>query len=309
MKDVSCKTPPDASRAMCELDATFAALADPTRRAILARLAAGEASVTELAAPFAMSQPAISKHLKVLERAGLVRAAVTAAAPVSPRRRARSRRRPTGSRATAVTGTRASSASTPCSTSSTPSDGDDARTRRERSRTMTDTGSLTVETPTDTEIVMTRAFDAPRRLVFDALTHPSLLGRWTAPTAGASPCARSTSGRRGLALRARGPGGETMGMQGVYREVDRPRRLVNTEALRRVGRGYAVVTTVLVEHDGATTMTDDRRQPVAAAPRRDDRLRAWSGARARAATVSTWSWWKPRELLPSTAVSSDQADE
>ncbi len=54
------------------LDATFAALADPTRRAILARLASGEASVTELAAPFAMTQPAISKHIKVLERAGLV---------------------------------------------------------------------------------------------------------------------------------------------------------------------------------------------------------------------------------------------
>jgi DNA-binding transcriptional ArsR family regulator len=54
------------------LDATFAALADPTRRAILARLATGEASVTQLARPFAMSQPAISKHLKVLERAGLI---------------------------------------------------------------------------------------------------------------------------------------------------------------------------------------------------------------------------------------------
>ncbi|MGW3604027.1 MULTISPECIES: ArsR/SmtB family transcription factor [unclassified Micromonospora] len=54
------------------LDATFAALADPTRRAILARLARGAATVTELAEPFAMSQPAISKHLKVLERAGLV---------------------------------------------------------------------------------------------------------------------------------------------------------------------------------------------------------------------------------------------
>jgi DNA-binding transcriptional ArsR family regulator len=56
------------------LDATFAALADPTRRAILARLAQGEASVTELAEPFEMSQPAVSKHLKVLERAGLVSA-------------------------------------------------------------------------------------------------------------------------------------------------------------------------------------------------------------------------------------------
>ena len=54
------------------LDVTFAALADPTRRAIIARLAKGEASVMELAEPFEMSQPAISKHLKVLERAGLV---------------------------------------------------------------------------------------------------------------------------------------------------------------------------------------------------------------------------------------------
>lgn len=54
------------------LDMTFAALADSTRRAILARLALGEAPVTELATPFAMSQPAISKHLKVLERAGLI---------------------------------------------------------------------------------------------------------------------------------------------------------------------------------------------------------------------------------------------
>ena len=59
-------TPPD------RLNATFAALADPTRRAILARLSSGEASVTELAKPFAMSLPAVSKHLKVLEHAGLI---------------------------------------------------------------------------------------------------------------------------------------------------------------------------------------------------------------------------------------------
>jgi DNA-binding transcriptional ArsR family regulator len=55
-----------------QLDRTFAALADPTRRAILARLASGEATVTELAAPFEISLPAVSKHLKVLERAGLI---------------------------------------------------------------------------------------------------------------------------------------------------------------------------------------------------------------------------------------------
>src|SRR5262245_63028622 len=60
------------------LDATFAALADPTRRAILARLSLGDASVSELAEPFAMTQPAISKHLKVLERAGLITSGVDA---------------------------------------------------------------------------------------------------------------------------------------------------------------------------------------------------------------------------------------
>jgi DNA-binding transcriptional ArsR family regulator len=64
------------AKADARLDATFAALADPTRRAILARLASGEACVNELAEPFAMSQPAISKHLKVLERAGLIATAV-----------------------------------------------------------------------------------------------------------------------------------------------------------------------------------------------------------------------------------------
>jgi DNA-binding transcriptional ArsR family regulator len=57
---------------LSHLNTTFSALADPTRRAILARLASGEASVTQLAEPFAMSMPAISKHLKVLERAGLI---------------------------------------------------------------------------------------------------------------------------------------------------------------------------------------------------------------------------------------------
>src|SRR5574338_825395 len=61
-----------AMQASERLDLTFAALADPTRRAIMARLALGEASVAELAAPFKMSQPAISKHLKVLETAGLI---------------------------------------------------------------------------------------------------------------------------------------------------------------------------------------------------------------------------------------------
>jgi DNA-binding transcriptional ArsR family regulator len=71
------------------LDRTFAALADPTRRAIVTRLARGDASVMELAAPFAMSLPAISRHLKVLERAGLITRVATrrsGRAPCAPRR-------------------------------------------------------------------------------------------------------------------------------------------------------------------------------------------------------------------------------
>jgi DNA-binding transcriptional ArsR family regulator len=63
---------PSYTNAQPNLDAVFAALADPTRRAILSRLVDGEASVNEIAAPFEMSQPAISRHLKVLERAGLI---------------------------------------------------------------------------------------------------------------------------------------------------------------------------------------------------------------------------------------------
>ena len=63
---------PSGYGSSADLDAVFAALADPTRRAILARLANGQASVNELATPFAMSQPAVSKHLRVLERAGLI---------------------------------------------------------------------------------------------------------------------------------------------------------------------------------------------------------------------------------------------
>ena len=97
------------------LDATFAALADPTRRAILTRLAAGEATVMELARPFAMSQPAISKHLRVLECAGLIlRGRDAQRRPC--RLEAGGWARPTrGWRAIANCGKTASSGSTPCS--------------------------------------------------------------------------------------------------------------------------------------------------------------------------------------------------
>jgi DNA-binding MarR family transcriptional regulator len=98
-----------AMNASQQLDATFAALADPTRRAILARLATGEASVLELAEPFSMSQPAISKHLKVLERAGLTHNGGRDAS-----KRSRWRKPTSGSNATAKSGKEISSGSTRC---------------------------------------------------------------------------------------------------------------------------------------------------------------------------------------------------
>ena len=90
---------------MTSLDSTFAALADPTRRAILARLASGEASVNELAGPFAMSQPAVSKHLKVLERAGSSPGDAMRSGGPPGSRRHRSPRPTPGWRPTASSGT------------------------------------------------------------------------------------------------------------------------------------------------------------------------------------------------------------
>ena len=104
------------------LDATFAALADPTRRAILARLAQGDASVTELAEPFAMSQPAISKHLKVLEHAGPHLDGAGRAAPARARSKAcASAKRPPGSRNTGSSGSAVTAPSMNCSASCRPS--------------------------------------------------------------------------------------------------------------------------------------------------------------------------------------------
>ncbi len=90
------------------LSATFSALADPTRRAILARLTLGEASVNELAEPFDMSLPAVSKHLKVLERAGLIARGREAQWRPCTLQAGRSRTSPTGSSTTAASGSRAS---------------------------------------------------------------------------------------------------------------------------------------------------------------------------------------------------------
>ena len=143
--------------AIDHLSRTFSALADPTRRAILARLISGEASVTELAQPFEMSLPAISKHLKVLEHAGLIvrsrdaqwRPCRLEARPLKGASDWLERYRTSGSRASIAW---------------------KATSRNCKARRSDVAGSISATA--DRELVVTRVIDAPRRLVFRAWTQP-----------------------------------------------------------------------------------------------------------------------------------------
>ncbi len=122
---------------------------------------------------------------------------------------------------------------------------------------MTNIGLLEVTTPSDREIAMTRLFNAPARLVFDAWTKPELIKRWLGVRAGWTMAVCEVDLKVGGAYRFvwRGPD-MTMGMRGLYREVVRPERLVSTEVFDDPWyEGEAVDTMVLVERDGKTTVT------------------------------------------------------
>jgi uncharacterized protein YndB with AHSA1/START domain len=120
---------------------------------------------------------------------------------------------------------------------------------------MKNTGTLKVTTPTDREIVMTRVFDAPRHLVFEAFTKPELLKRWFGPR-GWSLVVCEVDLRVGGGFRfvLRGPDGREMGMRGVYRELAPPDRSVHVESFDDFP-GESLVTTELVEQEGKTTLT------------------------------------------------------
>jgi uncharacterized protein YndB with AHSA1/START domain len=120
-----------------------------------------------------------------------------------------------------------------------------------------DSEELLVTTPTERELVMTRVFDAPRNLVFDALTRPELLKRWYGPR-GWSLVVCDIDLRVGGAWRfvTRRPDGKEIGQFGVYREVTPPERIVNTEAWEDWNPGELLVTTVLTEEDGKTKFTN-----------------------------------------------------
>ena len=123
---------------------------------------------------------------------------------------------------------------------------------------MINTGKLTLTTPTDREIVMTRVFDAPRRLVFDALTKPELVRKWLLGPSGWTMPVCEIDLRVGGAYRYvwRHENGNEMGMGGVYREIARPERLVATENFDESWYpGEALDTTVLTEQKGKTTLT------------------------------------------------------
>ena len=175
------------------LSTTFAALADPTRRAILARLTSGEASVTELAEPFEMSLPAVSKHLKVLERAGLIARGREAQWRPCRLRRARSRTPTSGWNDIAVSGRRASIAWTNTWEKFKSGRRNRATTRFKRRRRRMADASNAPTASTQQDLVITRIFDAPRELVWKAWTEPEHMMRWWGPKGFTRPSARSTS--------------------------------------------------------------------------------------------------------------------
>lgn len=205
---------------------TFAALADPTRRAILARLAIGEASVSELAQPFRLSQPAISKHLKVLERAGLILQGREA-----QRRPRRLVARPLDEATAWLRGYR-------------------------------NPGTLEFTTPGECEIRMKRMFGAPRDRVFAAFTQPELLKRWFFGKPGGTLAVCEVALKAGDPFRYvwRDPDGTEMAMGGVCLEIAPPERLVATEKFDQPWYpGEATGTITLTEEGGLTTLTQSIR--------------------------------------------------
>jgi uncharacterized protein YndB with AHSA1/START domain len=117
------------------------------------------------------------------------------------------------------------------------------------------TGTLQITTPTDNEIVMTRVFDAPRHLVWDAFTQPELLKKWFGPRGWSlSVCDVDLRVGGGFRFVMRGPDGQEMGMRGVYRELSRPDRSVHVETFDDYP-GESIVTAVFIEQNGKTTLT------------------------------------------------------
>jgi uncharacterized protein YndB with AHSA1/START domain len=116
-----------------------------------------------------------------------------------------------------------------------------------------DLKTLTITTPSDREVMLSREFNAPALMVFDALTKPEWLKRWYGPK-GWMLVVCDIDLRVGGAWRfvVRQPAGKEIGQRGIYQEIDRPNRIVNTESWEDWDAGETLVTTILSEHDGRT---------------------------------------------------------
>lgn len=204
------------------LSSTFAALADPTRRAILARLASGEASVTELAEPFAMSMPAVSKHLKVLERAGLV----------ARGREAQWRPRRLDAAPLKEVARWLEDYSRFWGESLDRLDEFLRELKNQEVPAMAGSGSGAAAEPAERVLEIVRVFDAPREAVWEAWTDPARAARWAGPhgfTATRVEGELRPGGAWRTCLRRDGDGAE-LWQGGVYRDVAGPERLVFTFA-------------------------------------------------------------------------------
>ena len=233
-------------RAMDRLGDTFLALADPTRRAILARLARGEASVGELAKPFPVSLPAISRHLRVLERARLIERRVDA-----QWRRCRLRPQPLLEASRFLDRYRhfweESLDNLAALVERAPPAPPTRRTRRPPMKS---------DAP---EVRITRTIRAPRQKVFEAFVRPDLFRSWFGPrghTVTEASLDPRVGGRYRISLRPKS--GETFTVGGTYREVKAPERLVftwmwDTAPMNAIGE--TLVTVTLAEHGGDTELT------------------------------------------------------
>jgi len=193
-----------------QLSVTFAALADPTRRAILARLCEGEASVTQLGQLFEITLPAISKHLKVLERAGLI-----ARGRDAQWRPCRLEAKPLKEVARWVEHYRRF--------------WQDISTIGQTRGINMDAESMDAERASDCEFVITRHFDASGERVFKAWTDPTQMSQWWGPHHFTNPvCDLDARPGGNWRIVMRGPDGADHPAKGIYREVAPPQRLVWT---------------------------------------------------------------------------------
>lgn len=126
---------------------------------------------------------------------------------------------------------------------------------------MKNTGTLKVSLPSDSEVLLTRVFDAPRALVWQAFTKPELLQRWFGPRGWSLPtCEIDLRVGGGFRFIMQGPEGQKMGMRGVYREIKAPERSVHVESFDDYP-GESIVTSIFTEQGGKTTLNATVKYP------------------------------------------------